>query len=217
MGCSGVLLFLRTLFHLKVAPEEESALSSVFQKTCSAIKRRRSCKTCCLNHAHGLSRTTALIYLCAQSPSQRGWASLFAFYRWRNRSREGLNDLPVEPTWLTALVGLIKLPLSVSAGCGQAQRRQGGRQLSGEGIFLTSGHELGDTLSSPVLPVYLHQSGCSQGMNLTCLIYAGMFKENTRNSSLPPWAPRANTPQCSEVWVTERETRSRVSFLPFES
>lgn len=55
-------------------------------------------------------------------------------------------------------LGLIKSPLSVSAGCGRARRRQGGRHLSGQGVLLASGHELSDTSSSPVLPMYLHQS-----------------------------------------------------------
>lgn len=99
-----------------------------------------------------------MIYLWSQSPSQKTCGSLVPFYRWRNKSRERLNDVSEEPMWLTADLGLIKMPLSVSAGCAQSQRRQGGRQLSSQCIFLTSGHELSDTLSGPILPKYLHQS-----------------------------------------------------------
>lgn len=70
-----------------------------------------------------------------------------------SKSREGLNDLPEEPTWLTADLGSIKMLLRLSVGCGQ-----GRRQLGGQCIFLTSGHELSNTLSTPIFLMYLHQS-----------------------------------------------------------
>lgn len=70
-----------------------------------------------------------------------------------SKSRERLNDLPEEPTWLTPDLGLIKMLLRFSVGCGQ-----GCRQLSGQCIFLTSRRELSDTLSTPIFLMCLHQS-----------------------------------------------------------